>query len=68
MQAERPTDDQARDLIPNADIKIVGHGPKECPHCGEYVSQSYWTHRALRHSALNPPPPRTASKGKKKKK
>ena len=54
--------------IPNADIKIVGHGPTECPHCGKYVGQSYWTHRALSHSQLNPPPPRAEGKTKKKKK
>lgn len=66
MEAGRHSTDSARDLIPNADIKIVGYGPEVCPHCDVYVGHSYWTHRALIHSALNPSPPRTEGKTKKK--
>lgn len=68
MQAERGATDLPGELIPNADIKIVGHGPSICPHCDVHVGHSYWVHRALQHPALNPPPPRAEGKSKKKKK
>ena len=55
-------------VIKNADMKIEGYGPDHCPHCGVHVGHSYWTHRALVHSALNPQIPWGEGKSKKKKK
>jgi hypothetical protein len=51
----------------NADIKIAGYGPDQCPHCGVPTGQSYWTHRALLHSELNPKLPEPEEKKPKKK-
>jgi len=59
--------ESAKAVIKNADIKIKNHGPDHCPHCDVYVGHSYWTHRALIHSELNPKPPRAEGKPKKKK-